>query len=126
MTTETGGGAQSAVARIGRWIFVVGLVGAGLDGLFPSFLDSRVSYCLLFSLGALVGITQAMTSESSRFLLASVALLLVCAVNWPYIPQVGLYIRALIANLAVFVGPAAVIVALKTILVPAVRASAAP
>lgn len=69
----------------------------------------------LFALGIAVGLLNVTVRERSEFLLATVALILAGVVNLGLIPYIGVWLRTVLSNIVVFVVPAAVIVALKTI-----------
>src|SRR3989338_3037872 len=72
---------------------------------------------VLIILGIVVGFLNVKDKETDKFLIASLALLAVPATGlWlNQIPMVGVYLLGIVGNVAVFVAPAALIVALKAI-----------
>ena len=71
----------------------------------------------LFIFGALVGLIDVPRKEQNSFIIASLGLMLATAVPFQNITymSLGLYIKSFLMNLALFVTPAVVIVALKVI-----------
>ena len=102
-------------SRLGEWAFFVGIVLAILLGLFPD-LDSQGVSTLFVMLGVIVGFVNITKRETSSFLLASVALLVVGAGGIQEIPALGTSLAQIFYNISSFVAPAVVIVALKTVL----------
>jgi hypothetical protein len=101
--------------RVGHWAFMIGALIAILGGLFAPRLDDVALFTTLFALGLIVGLLNITTKETTRFLVASMALILAGVVNLGVIPGVGLTLRNILGNIVVFVVPAAVIVALRAV-----------
>ena len=101
--------------QIGHWAFLIGAAIAILGGLFTGVIDDVVLLTSLFVLGVIVGLLNVTIKETTGFLVASIALILAGVVNLGLIPVIGVYIRAMLSNIVVFVVPAAVIVALRAI-----------
>ena len=97
---------------IGGWAFILGVVVAVLIGLFGSL--SQLWLAILVVLGLLVGFLNVTGGESTDFLLAAVALVIVAAFGRDVLSAIALLGRVLEAMIA-FVVPATVIVALKAI-----------
>jgi len=106
---------QVDLQRIGHYAFLVGAIIAILAALFSGAISDVAVVTTLVILGIIVGILNITVQETTPFLVATIALLLAGVVNLGIIPVVGVYIRAILSNLVVFVVPAAVIVALKAI-----------
>ncbi len=100
---------------LGHWAFLAGAAVAVLGGFFNSAVGDRAMLTALFALGIAVGLLNVTVRERSEFLLATVALILAGVVNLGLIPYIGVWLRTVLSNIVVFVVPAAVIVALKTI-----------
>ena len=99
-------------SKIGGWAFILGAVVAVLVGLFGSL--SPLWLVILVVLGLLVGFLNVTGGESTDFLLAAVALVIVAAFGRDVLSAIALLGRVLEAMIA-FVVPATVIVALKAI-----------
>ena len=112
-------------SKIGRWSFVIGVVIALIVGLFANSLSTDVHgwlILLLVVLGLLVGLLNISEKETTPFLVATAALLITSAAIktkdgtiLDIIPTVGLYLAAIVQEIAVFVMPAAIVVSLKAI-----------
>ncbi|MEK6933046.1 MAG: hypothetical protein AABW56_04620 [Nanoarchaeota archaeon] len=99
-------------SKIGGWAFILGVVVAVLIGLFGNL--SPLWLTILVVLGLLVGFLNVTGAESTDFLLAAVALVIVVAFGRDVLSAVALLGRVLEAMIA-FVVPATVVVALKAI-----------
>jgi len=102
---------------IGAWAFLIGVILAIALGLFSAYFDAtayKVILGILIVLGIVIGLLNIKGKESSKFLLVSVALVIVAYMGQGVliiIPQIGKILSAL---LVVFI-PATIIVALKVI-----------
>jgi len=98
--------------RLGRWAFFVGVLVAILAG----FTTIPYLATILVVAGLLVGFLNIPTDETRVFLVAAIALLLVGTAGLEVFTAVGTYIESILKNIVTFVAPAALVVALKTIL----------
>jgi len=98
--------------NIGHMSFIVGVLLAVLAGLIPALQTSSVTWILVV-LGLVVGFLNVTARETTEFLVAAIALLLVGSAG--ALPVLGAYVLAILANILAFVAPAALIVALKAI-----------
>ena len=97
--------------KLGRWLFIAGLVIAVLAGLFLNF--GWVTWVLAI-LGIVVGFMNVSGSETQGFLLAAVALMLsVSAVQ--NVPFVGGVVTTILGYVVTFVAGAMLVVALKAL-----------
>ena len=112
--------------QLGSYAFIVGvaiaiivglLVAGGQQSLIPSGISEYVPLVLVI-LGIVVGFLNIKDKEIDKFLIATIALIVLAgtAGGLVEIPMVGIYLVAIVQNVAVFVAPAALIVALKAIL----------
>lgn len=102
------------MATLGHWAFIIGVIIAILAGLAgASYTNSVVM--LLVVLGVVVGFLNISEKEVFNFLIAAIALLLTGAAGLGNLPIVGSYLGPIVTNIATFVAPAAVIVALKAV-----------
>lgn len=104
--------------RLGEWVFILGVVIAIISGLAYQAMDmTSASYItiVLVILGLVVGILNIKDKEIFNFLIATIAIVAVGAANLNQIPIIGSYLGYMVLNIAAFVAPAALVVALKAI-----------
>lgn len=106
--------------KIGEWAFILGVVISVIIGLFSNSLSSNTygwMILLLVVVGLVIGLLNISEKESTPFLVAAVALLLTGTAGdtLKIIPTVGVYLTGVVQAIAVFVTPAAIVVALKSI-----------
>ena len=106
--------------KLGQWAFVVGAIITLIIGVFPSKLTGVTQgwlILLLVVLGLVVGLLNVTEKESTPFLVAAAALLLTGTAGdtLSIIPALGGYLSGIVEAIAVFVTPAAIVVALKSI-----------
>ena len=108
---------------IGAWAFLIGVILAVALGLFNQFFTgstSNLAYATLVILGLIVGFLNVGDKDSTTFLLASLALVIVSGfgssslVYVSNIPILG-SLNAILSALLVLFVPATIIVALKTV-----------
>ncbi len=108
-----------AMEKYGEYAFIIGVILAIIAGLASSAISAEVAGWLaviFLILGILVGFLNIKDKEAVSFLVASIALLATgSAAQWLSLPMIGSYIVAILGNIAAFVAPAAVIVALKAV-----------
>ncbi|HDJ96498.1 MAG TPA: hypothetical protein ENG45_00300 [Candidatus Aenigmarchaeota archaeon] len=99
------------IEKIGEWAFLLGVLLAVIFGLYP------IGYAglILVILGVIVGLLNISEKETTSFLIAAIALSLPGTITKFGEIQYGDVIVSILANIATFVAPAAVIVALKAI-----------
>lgn len=99
--------------RIGSYTFIVGVVVAILAGL--AGLTGDLPVLILVLMGLMVGLLNVSVKETTDFLVAAIALIVAGTANISVIPIAGEILQAVLANIMVFVAPAAIVVALKDI-----------
>jgi hypothetical protein len=99
------------VDKLGRWLFIAGLVIAILAGLFFNF--GWVTWVLAV-LGLVVGLLNVTSAETQGFLLASIAFAL-SATALQGVPFIGEYLTSILAYVVAFVSGAMLVVALKAL-----------
>ena len=97
--------------QLGGWAFIIGLVIAILAGL----VNIAWAPVILVILGLVVGFINIGDKEVNAFLIASIALLLAGTAGLDKLPAVGSFLENILINLVAFVGPAAIIVAVKSV-----------
>jgi len=102
--------------KAGEYAFLVCIIVAILAGLASPFIATPgYVTALLVVLGVIIGLTTITEKETTPFLVAAVALVVSATVKFSVIPLVGSVIDAIVANIAAFTAPAAVIVAIKAV-----------
>ncbi len=99
-------------AKIGHWAFIVGILLAIIAGLVPQLQTSTITWILVI-LGLVVGLLNINAKETTEFLVAVIALLIVGSAG--AIPALGGIVLSILANIVALSAPAALIVALKAI-----------
>ena len=107
-------------SKMGEWAFIIGVLIAIVIGVFSSNLSDIVQgwlVLLLVVLGLIVGFLNVSEKETTPFLIAAAALLITgtASSSLAIIPVIGGYLQDIVLNIAVFVTPAAIVVALKAI-----------
>ena len=114
-------GKDDMMQKVGSWAFIVGLVIAVLSGVVIK--DPAMTSWLVLVLGVLgliVGFLNVTGKESTPFLVAAIALV-VSATGFAEVlstipaSQLTAVVQVVLHNIAVFVAPAAVLVALRAI-----------
>jgi hypothetical protein len=100
----------------GEWAFVIGVLFAIFLAFFPNLVEEGTSGVILIVLGALVGLWNITSKETTTFLVAAIALMLVGAGGLQAVPVVGDSLANFASNISAFAAPAAFIVALKAII----------
>jgi hypothetical protein len=110
---------------LGSWAFIIGVAIALLGGAFGGYAASYIPWItlLLVVLGLIVGFLNITAKEVNDFLIAAIALASISglanagnleAFNTA-IPMFGTVLYSMVLNIAAFVSPAALVVALKAI-----------
>ena len=106
---------MNIMEKIGTWVFIAGLVLSLIFG-FTSGVVTGYMLTILFILGLIVGLLNITEKEVHGFLVASIALLLIGTLTkFEGFPLIGTELQASLSNLVFFVGPAALIVAIREI-----------
>jgi len=99
------------MAKIGKYAFIIGLVLAVVAALL---LEANWVMWVLAVLGLVVGFLNVTKEETRSFLLAAIGLIL-AATSVQVLPLVGGIITRILSNLVVFIAPAVLVVALKSL-----------
>lgn len=110
-------------AKIGEWAFIVFVTIAILAGLTAGIVGGTMLGwvpLVMVILGIIVGLTTITTKEAPTFLMAAIALLVANAGGIfllidRVLSPLGTIINAIVSNIAAFVAPAAIILAIKAI-----------
>jgi len=105
--------------KVGHLAFLGGVAVAIIAGILPLGANAAWIQLILVLAGLVVGFLNVTAKETSDFLIAAVALLAANAGGKVFelinVFNIGMYLNAIVGNIAVFVAPAAVIVALKAV-----------
>lgn len=106
-----------AYEKIGGWAFILGVVIAVVAGLGAASLGAWawVVTLLLVLAGLVVGFLNIGDKEVNDFLIAAIAVILIKQADLAVIPIIGPFLKEMVYNVAVFVAPAALVVALKAV-----------
>ena len=99
--------------KIGHYAFIVGVVLAIIAGIIVT--NNPWIVLALVILGLVVGFLNITAKETTEFLVAAIALIAAGSANLTIIPYAGDYLTAILGYIAVFVAPAAIVVALKAV-----------
>ncbi len=101
--------------KIGHFAFIAGVIVAILAALVKDMIGPETLAIVLVVLGLIVGFLNITGKETTGFLVAVIALAVGMGLNLGVIPAIGAYLDAIVTNIATFVVPAGIIVALKAI-----------
>jgi hypothetical protein len=104
--------------KYGQYAFLGGVLIALAIGLFPKAMGGYEDYLmiLLTLLGVVVGLLNISARETTEFLIASIAVMGGSGIaNLGFFGVIGQYVQSILTYVAVFVAPAALVVALKAI-----------
>lgn len=100
--------------KIGKWAFVIGI----LIAIFSSFIATSYTTTLLIGLGLVVGFLNISEKEVEKFLIATIAMLVIGTTSFSALIVSGSYasnVQVILNNFVSFVSAAAIVVALKTV-----------
>lgn len=101
------------LAKAGEWAFIACVLIAVIAGIAAPG-EGMVAIALVV-LGLIVGLLNISEKETTPFLVAAIALIVAGTAGFSLIPEIGAMVANIVGNIAVFVAPAAVIVALKAV-----------
>ncbi|MDD5699774.1 MAG: hypothetical protein PHH00_01095 [Candidatus Nanoarchaeia archaeon] len=101
---------------VGKWAFLVGLAIAVLASFITGY--ATIIALVLFLLGLIVGFLNISQKDSSKFLLATIALLIGGMASMTALSIFGVvsvYLTVILGNFIAFVSAAALVVAIKSV-----------
>ena len=106
--------------KLGAYAFLLGVIIAVIVGaaVAATTLDTVITQgaaAILVLLGAVVGFLNIHDKETTPFLVSAIALGFGASVAFTPLKDLGVYLTSILTYLVVFVVPAAIVVALKTI-----------
>lgn len=106
--------------RIGHYSFIAGIIIAIIVGLVPQ-LRGDVAIWIMVVLGIIVGLLNITAKETIGFLVACVALIIGASASALSLAVIWVGLTTILGNVIIFVAPAAVVVAIKTVFALAER-----
>jgi len=104
------------IDKFGEWAFLAGVILALLFGLFKGQVTGTFATTLIV-LGIIVGFLNISEKETTPYLVSAIALLVAGSAGLGDLPFANVVnLAAMLKNIVLFVAPAVVIVALKTII----------
>lgn len=102
--------------NVGHYTFIAGVILAIIAGLL-GIRTLPYTTLILVLLGLVVGFLNITAKDTTEFLVAAIALIVAGTASGilTIIPMIGLYLQNILSAIAVFVAPAAIIVALKAV-----------
>ncbi len=101
--------------NLGHLAFIAGVIVAIIAGISSAILEEHVVTLVLVVLGLVVGFMNITSEEYTGFLVAAIALMVAGVADVLSIPYVGEILNNILRNIAKFVAPAALVVALKAV-----------
>ncbi len=105
---------KADLKKIGHYSFIAGIVLAVLLALIPQ-LRGDVAVWVLVILGTLVGLLNVTSKETTGFLVAALALVIASSASALTLATIWIGLTSILGNVIIFVSPAAIVVALKTV-----------
>ncbi len=102
--------------QLGKAALIIGLILAIVAGLIPSIEAYAYTGLILVVLGLVVGLMNIAEKDTSKLLIAIIALMAVGTATINVIPLINEYLSAMLRNFLAFVGAAGFVVAIKAIL----------
>ncbi|MBR9691709.1 hypothetical protein GOV06_02890 [Candidatus Woesearchaeota archaeon] len=100
--------------KAGHYSFMAGIVLAILMALIPQLRGDSVIWILVI-LGILVGLLNVTSKETVGFLVAALTLIIASSVSALTLAAIWTGLTTILGNIIIFVSPAAIVVALKTV-----------
>ena len=105
---------KADLRKVGHYSFIAGLILAIVVALVPQ-LRGDIAVWIMVVLGVIVGFLNITTRETTPFLVATVALIIASSASALSLAAIWIGLTAMLGNVIVFVAPAAIVVAIKTI-----------
>ena len=114
MAKQTNPKPKADLKRIGHLSFIAGIVLAVLMA-FVTQLRGDVAIWILVILGVIVGLLNVTSKETMGFLVASLTLIIASSASALTLATIHVVLTSILGNVIIFVSPAAIVVALKTV-----------
>jgi len=111
---------RNSVSKFGSWAFLLGVLVAVATGVVSPGEATATITSLIIVLGLIAGLLNVTQKETTRFLIATVALVIVTSSSSDHLAAVqgiGPMLQGILNAIQTFVVPAAIVVAIKSIFV---------
>ncbi len=114
---------KASMSKAGIWAFTIGAIISLIAGLIPQNMGlGGLITALLAVLGIIVGFLNVTEEETNKFLFSSVAIMIALftagtaiKANISTLGMVGSYMWSIMSNINIFVFPATIVVAMKSL-----------
>jgi hypothetical protein len=100
--------------KAGHYSFIAGIVLAVLMALVPQLRGDVVIWVLVI-LGVIVGLLNITNKETLGFLVSALALIIASSASALTLATIWTGLTSILGNIIIFVSPAAIVVAMKTV-----------
>ncbi|MBW2980905.1 hypothetical protein KY360_05810 [Candidatus Woesearchaeota archaeon] len=104
---------KGTLSKLGSWIFILGVIAAVVIGFVVQDLTKPITAALII-VGLIIGLLNIKAKETSQFLLAALALVIVAAFGRNILGVIT-FIGRILDAIMILIVPATVIVSLKTV-----------
>ncbi|MBW2996409.1 hypothetical protein KY332_03855 [Candidatus Woesearchaeota archaeon] len=101
--------------KAGHYSFLAGIILAVVVAFVPQ-LRGDITVWVLVTLGVVVGLMNVTAEETTKFLVAILALILASSASALTLATIWTGLTSILGNIIIFVSPAAIVVALKTVI----------
>jgi hypothetical protein len=105
---------EAELKKLGHYSFIAGLIIAIVVALVPQ-LRGDVAVWIMVILGIIVGFLNITSKETTPFLVATVALIIASSASALSLAAIWTGLTAMLGNVIIFVAPAAIVVAVKSV-----------
>ncbi|MBW2993631.1 hypothetical protein KY317_03600 [Candidatus Woesearchaeota archaeon] len=101
--------------KVGHYSFLAGIIIAVIVGLVPSLRGDPAIWVMVI-LGVIVGFLNVTSKETVGFLIACVGLIIASSASALSLAVIWPTLTTILGNMIVFIAPAAIVVAIKTVI----------
>jgi hypothetical protein len=106
---------EADLIKLGHYSFIAGLILAVVVALVPQ-LRGDIAVWIMVVLGIIVGFLNITAKETTAFLVATVALIIASSASALSLAAIWTGLTAMLGNAIIFIAPAAIVVAVKSII----------
>ncbi|MFH0906298.1 MAG: hypothetical protein V1824_03090 [archaeon] len=109
---------NNTMQKVGSIAFIIGVILAIVLGVLPAASNNALIISILILLGVIVGFLNVNGTESTKFLMAAVSVVIVTSFGGQILANVagiGTYLEGILNAIMTFVMASTIVVALKTI-----------
>lgn len=101
--------------RVGHYSFIAGIIIAVIVGLIPALRGNPAVWVMVI-LGVIVGFLNITAKETIGFLVACVGLIIASSASALTLAIIWPTLTTILGNVIIFIAPAAIVVAIKTVI----------